>query len=85
MSLWDLELLLVDWVLLFEVHFVFEVFGEPKVVVVKVESVLVLAQDVQVFVLEFVRDLQVASFLDFVPGKSLPLHFRKVVVDVLTN
>jgi hypothetical protein len=76
-------LFLVDWVLHFEVDFVFEV--QPEVVFVDAESVLVFAQDIQISFLVFVRDLQMAKFLDFIPGKSLPLHFQRAVVDVLTN
>jgi hypothetical protein len=67
------------------VDFVFEVLGQPEVVFVDAESILVFAQDIQISFLVFVRDLQMAQFLDFIPGKSLPLHFQKAVVDVLTN
>jgi len=52
MSIWDLELLPGDWILCFEVDFVFEVIGQPEVVLVKV-SILVFAQDIKVPFLEF--------------------------------
>jgi len=69
MCLWDLELLPVDRILHFEVNLVLEVLSQCKVIFVNV--------------LEFLPDLQVTSSLNFISGKSLPLHFWKVVVDVL--
>jgi hypothetical protein len=76
MCLWDLELLPVDRIL----HF--EVLSQCKVIFVNA-SILMFAQNVKVSVLEFLLDLQVTSSLNFISGKSLPLHFWKVVVDVL--
>jgi len=83
MSLWDFELLLIDWVLHFEVDFVLEVLGQAQIVFVNAESILVFAQNIQVSLLELLWNLQVASSLDFLSGQSLPLHFWKAVVDVL--
>jgi hypothetical protein len=40
--------------------------------------------DVAAF-LELLRDLQVASLLNFVSGKPLLLHFRKPILDVLAD
>jgi hypothetical protein len=77
MSLLDLELLPVDWVLHFEVDFEFEIFGQPKVILVNAESILVFAQDVQISVLEFIRDLQVASYLNFISGNLFLFPFGK--------
>ncbi len=57
MCLQDFELLPVDWILHFEVDFVFEILGQAQVIFVNDESVLVLAQDVQVSFLEFLRYL----------------------------
>ena len=54
------ELFLVDRILRLEVDFVLEIFGEPQVVFVDAESVLVLAQDVQVTLMEFLWNLKVA-------------------------
>jgi hypothetical protein len=53
MSLWDLELLPGDWIQCFEVDFVFEVLGQPEVVLVNAKSILVFAQDIKVPFLEF--------------------------------
>jgi hypothetical protein len=83
MSLWDFELLLIDWVLHFEVDFVLEVLGQAQIVFVNAESILVFAQNIQVSLLELLWNLQVASSLDLLSGQSLPLHFWKAVVDVL--
>ncbi len=67
MSLRDLELLPVDWILHFEVDFVFEVLGQPKVILVNAKGILVFAQDIKVPFLEFLQDLEVASLLDVIP------------------
>ncbi len=53
MSLRDLELLPGDWILCFEVDFVFEVLGHPEVVLVNAKSIMVFAQDIKVPFLEF--------------------------------
>jgi hypothetical protein len=53
MCLWDLELLWVDWILRLEMNFVLEVLGQTQVLFINAESVLVLAQYVQISFLEF--------------------------------
>ncbi len=39
----------------------------------------------QSFLIELLRNFQMASLLDFFSGESLPLHFWKAVMDVLVN
>ncbi len=65
--------------------FVPEVLGQAQVVFVNAQGILVLAQNVQVPFVKFFGYLQMASSLDFFPGKSLPLHFWKSVMDILTH
>ncbi len=55
------------------------------VVLINAESILVFAQDVQVPIMKFLRNLEVTSAPDFFPGQSFPLHFWKAVVNVLAN
>jgi hypothetical protein len=83
-SLQNLELLPIDWVLCFEVNLVGEVLCQTQIVFVDAERVLVFVQDVAVSFLVFVQNLMVASFLYVISGKSFPLHFWKAVVDDLT-
>jgi len=58
----------VNWILRFEVDFVFKILGETQVVLIDAEGVLVFAQDIQVSVMKFLWDLQVTSASDFFPG-----------------
>jgi hypothetical protein len=82
---WNFELLLVNWILCFEMDFVLEILGETQVILVHAESVLVFTHDVQILFMEFLRDLEVTSPSDFFPGQSFPLHFWKAVEDVLAH
>jgi hypothetical protein len=52
-SLRYLELLLVDWIICFEVDSVMVVFGKPKAILVNSDGILVLKKDINVCVLEF--------------------------------
>jgi hypothetical protein len=83
--LWNLEMFTVNQILHLEVDFVFKILGGTQVVLIAAESILVFAQNIQVSVMEFLWDLQVTSPSDFFPGQSFPLHFRKVVVNVLAH
>jgi hypothetical protein len=69
-GLWNFELLLVNWILCFEVDFVLEILGETQVVLVDAESILLFTQDVQIPFVEFPRNLEVTSSSDFLPGQS---------------
>ncbi len=53
MCLQNLELLPVDGILCFEMDLVLEVLGQAQVILVDAQSVLVLAQNVQVSFVEF--------------------------------
>ncbi len=64
----DFELFLVNRILRFVVDFMLEIFGEPQVIFVDAESVLVFAQDVQVTLMEFLWNLKVAPPSYFIPG-----------------
>ncbi len=48
----DFELLPVDWILRHEMYLVLEILGQAQIVFVNAESVLVLAQNIQVLFLE---------------------------------
>jgi hypothetical protein len=82
-SLRYLELFPIDLVLHFEMNIVGEVLWQTQVVFVDAECVLVFVQDVDVSLCVFVWNLEVASFLYVISGKSFPLHFQKAAVDVL--
>jgi hypothetical protein len=84
-GLWNLELFPVNWILRFEVDFVFKILGKNQVVLIDAEGILVFAQDIKISVMEFLWDLQVTLPFDFFPGQSFPLHFWKAVVDILAN
>jgi hypothetical protein len=64
----DFELFLVERILRFEVYFMLEIFGEPQVIFVNAESVLVFAQNVQVMLMEFLWNLKVAHPPYIIPG-----------------
>ncbi len=51
------KLLLVYWILIFQMNFVFLVPGQPQVIFVQADGILMFEQDVDVFFLVFVRDL----------------------------
>ncbi len=68
MCLRDLELLPIDWILIFEMDFVLEILGQTQVVLVNAEGILVFAQYIQVSLLKFFLYLQVASSSHFFPG-----------------
>ncbi len=57
MSLRDFEMFLVNRILIFKVDSMFVVSGQPQVLFVHADCILVLKKDVQVSILEFVRDL----------------------------
>ncbi len=58
----NFELFSVDRVFVFEVDPMFVVFGQSQVVCVYADGILVLEKDIQVSVLEFFWDLEVAPF-----------------------
>jgi hypothetical protein len=58
--------------------------GQAQVVFVHTQGILMPVENVNIFLLVFIRDLQLASFLNMLSGKPLPLHFWKAVVHVLT-
>ncbi len=68
MGLRNLELFSIDQILRFEVDFVLEIFDESQVVFVEAESVLMFAQDIQISVVKFLWNLEVASPSYFFPG-----------------
>ncbi len=63
-----IELFLIYRIFIFEVNFVIVVPGQPEVVFVQAEGILVLKQDVDVLLSVFVWDLEVATVCDFIPG-----------------
>ncbi len=63
---------LVDLVFIFEVDPMLVVSGQSQVIFVYADGILVLEKDVQVSVLEFFRDFEVASFGNVVSSKFIP-------------
>jgi hypothetical protein len=81
MSLRDLELFLVEWVLIFEMNLVFIVPGQPQVILVHADGILVLKRDVKVPFSEFFWNLQVASLDNFVSGEFRRGSFWDIAFD----
>ena len=61
MSLGDFELLPVYRVLIFQVDFMFVISGQSQVILVDADGLLVSVEEVQLFCLEFIRVLEMAS------------------------
>ncbi len=59
MSLRYFEFFLIDWFVIFEVNSVLVIFCQPKVIFVEADGLLMLEQDVNVSLSEFVQNLQV--------------------------
>ena len=68
MGFWNFELFSINRILRFQVDFMFKIFGEPQIVFVNAERVLVLAQNVQVPLMELLWNLKVAPPFYFIPG-----------------
>ena len=51
-----------------QVDFMLKIFGEPQIIFVNAERVLVFAQDVQVSFMELLWNLKVAPPSNFFPG-----------------
>ncbi len=83
MGFHDHELLPVNRILGLQVDFVHEILGQSEVIFVDAESILMLVQNVFLLLLEFIWNLEVASFLNVIPGKSFPLHFREASVNIM--
>ena len=81
MSLRDLELFSVDRVLIFEMDSMLIVPGQPQVIFVHADGILVLEKDVNVPFSEFLWNLQVASLDDFVSGELSPGSVRDIAFD----
>jgi hypothetical protein len=69
MGLRDFKLFAIHWIFVLEINFMLIVPGQPQVVFVQADSILVLEQNVDVPFSEFVRNLQVAMSCDFVSGQ----------------
>ncbi len=82
--LWNLELFGINRIFDLKVDFVGKVLSQSEVLFIHASCILVLVQDVILSLLVIFWNLQVTSFLNFVSGKSLLLHFREEMVDVLT-
>ena len=67
----NFELFSVDWVFVFEVDPMLVVFGQSQVIFVQADGILVLEKDVQVSILEFFLDLEVALFGYFVSSEFI--------------
>jgi hypothetical protein len=66
----NFELFPVDWISIFQVNFVFVVFGQPQIILVNANGLLVVEQDIDVSFSEFIWDLEMAPAGNFVPGNS---------------
>jgi hypothetical protein len=76
-------LLSVDRILRLEVDLVSKILSQTQVIFFHAQGILVFVENVNAFLFVFIRDLQVASFLNVLSGKPL-LHFWKAVMYVLT-
>jgi hypothetical protein len=56
-SLRNFELLPVGWILIFEMDPVLVILGQPQVIFVQANGILMLEKDVQVSLLVFLRNL----------------------------
>ncbi len=68
MSLWDFELFPVYQILVFQVDFVFVISGQPQVIFVDADGLLVLVEEVQISSFEFIRYLEMAPSGDVLLG-----------------
>ena len=60
-SLRNFELLPIDGILIFQVDFVFVISGQPQVILVDADGLLVFVEEVQISCLEFIWYLEMAS------------------------
>ncbi len=81
MSLRDFELFSVDCIFIFEMDPMLVGPGQPQVIFVHADGILVLKKDVQVPILEFLRNLQVAPLENVISGKSSPGSVWNVTFD----
>jgi hypothetical protein len=81
MGLRNFELFSVDWVFVFEVDPILVVFGQSQVIFVQADGVLVLEKDVQVSILEFFPDLEVALLGYFVSSEFIPGSAGNIAFD----
>jgi hypothetical protein len=80
-SLRNFELFSVDQAFVFEVDPMFVVSGQSQVIFSHADGILVLEKEVQVLVLEFFWDLEVAPFGNVVSSKFIPGSAGNVAFD----
>ncbi len=85
LSLRDFELFPVDRIFIFEMDSMLVVPGQPQVILDHADGILVLKKDVQVPVLEFLQDWQIALFGNVVLGKPSPGSVWNVAFDGSTD
>ena len=80
-SLRDFELLPIYRILIFQVNFVFVVSGQPQVIFVDADGLLVLVEEVQISSFEFIRYLEMALSGDVLLGYLWSWRVWNVVLD----
>jgi hypothetical protein len=80
-SLWDFELFPVYGILILQMDFVFVVFGQSQVVLVNADGLLVSVEEVQLLVLEFIRDLEMALSGNVLLGQPWSRSIGNVALD----
>jgi hypothetical protein len=85
MGLRNFELFPIYWILIFEMNLVLIVPGQPQIVFVQADCLLVLEQDVDVPFSEFVRNLQVAMSCDLVSRQLGPRSVWNIALDGRTD
>ncbi len=85
MSLRNFELFSVYRIFIFEMDLVFVVPGQPQVVLVHADGILVLEKDVNVPLSEFLWNLQVAMSGNSVCGESSPGSVQDIALDSGTD
>jgi hypothetical protein len=85
MGLRDFQLFTIYWVFVFEMKIMPVVPGQPQVVFVQADGILVLEQDVDVPFAKFFRNLQVAMSCNFISGQFGLGSVRYVAFDGCTD
>jgi len=85
MGLRNFELFPIYWTLIFEMNLVSIVLGQPQIIFVQADGLLVLEQDVDVPFSEFIQNLQVATSCDLVDGQLGPGSVWNIALDGRTD
>jgi len=62
---WNFKVFPVHWIIIFEMDFVFVVSGQPQVIPVDADGLLVFEQNVDILLTKFIRDLEMVAMGNF--------------------